>query len=125
MKILVDTHLVLWWAMDNPRLSAEARGLLADPENTIFVSAVNLWEIWLKKGLGKLQIPDDFADALWKEAFEPLPLTVAHAASIAALPWLNRDPFDRMLIAQALSERLVFLTADSQLSVYGSPVRIV
>ena len=113
MRLLVDTHLLLWWLEDNPALSAEAREAIRDPENTVFVSAVSLWEIWLKQSLGKLRLPVDFTERLAAESFESLPLMAAH-----------RDPFDRMLVAQAQVEKLVLLTADSALTAYGSAVRL-
>ncbi len=102
-----------------------ARDIIAAPENIIFVSAVSLWEIWLKQSLGKIALPPDFAGRLAEEQFESLPLTAAHTRGVAALPWHHRDPFDRMLLAQARAERLVFLTADLALTAYGAPARIV
>ena len=75
MKLLLDTHVLLWWLGNSPSLSERARGLISDPENTVFVSAVSLWEIWLKQSLGKLRLPSDFEDRLAAESFEALPLT--------------------------------------------------
>lgn len=124
MRLLVDTHLLLWWLEDNPALSAEAREAIRDPENTVFVSAVSLWEIWLKQSLGKLRLPVDFTERLAAESFESLPLMAAHTRQVALLPWHHRDPFDRMLVAQAQVEKLVLLTADSALTAYGSAVRL-
>jgi PIN domain nuclease of toxin-antitoxin system len=124
LKILLDTHLVLWWLANNPSLSEQARLLIGDPENTLFVSAVSLWEIWLKASLGKLRLPPDFDARLAAESFESLPLTAAQAHQVASLPWHHRDPFDRMLIAQAKLEGLVFLTADDVASLYGDFVRL-
>jgi PIN domain nuclease of toxin-antitoxin system len=125
MRILIDTHLVLWWINGDSSLSHTACALIADPSNTIFVSAVSTWEIWLKKSLGKLEIPDEFDACLAKEEFEALPLTSEHTRGVAALPWHHRDPFDRMLIAQAKAADLTLLTADDQLTKYGSFVRRV
>lgn len=102
----------------------QARALISDPENTIFLSAVSRWEIWLKESLGKLRLPPDFEEKLKQEAFENLPLTAAHARQVASLPWHHRDPFDRMLLAQARSENLVFLTADDTVASYGDFVKL-
>ena len=119
MKILLDTHLVLWWLANDSALSVRARELISDPANTVFVSAVSLWEMWLKVSLGKLEVPLDFDARLAAEAFENLPLTAAQTRVVNSLPWHHRDPFDRMLVAQAQLERLVLLTADRQITAYG------
>ena len=120
MKLLVDTHVLLWWLDDNPSLSAQARSLIGDPQNTVFLSAVSLWEIWLKQSLGKLRLPADFEARLAMEDFEALPLTAAHTRQVALLPWHHRDPFDRMLIAQAQAVGLTLLTADEAVAAYGA-----
>lgn len=124
MKVLLDTHLILWWLADSPSLSGEAREVICAPENTVFVSAASLWEIWLKENLGKLRLPPDFEQKLEAESFESLPLTAAHARRVALLPWHHRDPFDRMLAAQAQVEGLTLLTADPVMAAYGDLVRI-
>lgn len=125
MRVLLDTHLLLWWLADSPSLPQQGRALISDPENTVFVSSVSLWEIWLKNSLGKLRLPPDFEEKLEGEAFESLPLTAAQARQIARLPWIHRDPFDRMLAAQARAENLVLLTAAEVLTGYGDFVRLV
>jgi PIN domain nuclease of toxin-antitoxin system len=124
LKLLLDTHLLLWWLSASPQLPASAAQLIADPENAIFVSAVSHWEIRLKVSLGKLRLPSDFDRRLALQGFEALPLTATHAALIATLPWLHRDPFDRMLIAQATAAQLTLLTADSALAPYGPSVKL-
>jgi PIN domain nuclease of toxin-antitoxin system len=124
LKLLLDTHILLWWLDANPRLPETAIGLIRNPENTIFVSAVSLWEIWLKHSLGKLRLPANFADRLAAEGFENLQLTAAQSPRIGQLPWVHRDPFDRMLVAQAQVENLVLLTADEVLAEYGTSVRV-
>ena len=124
MRILPDTHLILWWLADSPTLSAEARTLISGPENTVFVSAVSLWEIWLKESLGKLRLPADFKEKLAAESFENLPLTGSRAHGVTLPPWHHRDPFDRMLVAQARQENLVLLTAHEQVTAYGDCVRL-
>jgi PIN domain nuclease of toxin-antitoxin system len=125
VRILLDTQLVLWWLANKRSLSKSARELIGDPQNAVFVSAVSRWEIWLKESLGKLRLPADFEEQLAAEAFENLPLTAAQARRVASLPWHHRDPFDRMLVAQAQSESLTLLTADEVLAAYGGFVRVV
>ena len=124
MKLLLDTHILLWWLDANPLLPQGAIGLIRDPENTIFVSAVSLWEIWLKQSLGKLRLPANFLERLAAESFESLPLTAAQTRRVAEMEWVHRDPFDRMLVAQAQVENLVLLTADEVLAAYGASVQL-
>jgi len=104
---------------NDPLLSEKARSLIAEPTHTIFVSAVTIWEIFLKQSIGKLRLSETFSSALLSESFESLALTARQASALAALPWHHRDPFDRMLVAQAKIERLTFLTANQQLTAYG------
>jgi PIN domain nuclease of toxin-antitoxin system len=125
MRLLLDTHILLWWLADSSALPDRARELVADPDNTVFVSAVSLWEIWLKQSLGKLTLPANFEEKLTAEGFEQLPLLAAHTHAVAALPWHHRDPFDRMLIAQARAAELKFVTADTIAAAYGEPVLLV
>ena len=124
MRILLDTHVLLWWMQDSPSLATQAKDLIRDPENTVFVSAVSLWEIWLKQSLGKLELPVDFTEKLAAESFESLPLMASQTRQVALLPWCHRDPFDRMLVAQAQVENLVLLTADQALVAYGAAVTV-
>ncbi len=124
MKVLLDTHILLWWLDADPLLSHEAMVLISNPENTVFVSAVTLWEIWLKQSIGKLRLPTNFVDRLAAESFENLPLTASQTAGVSNLAWVHRDPFDRMLVAQAQADNLVLLTADEVLAGYGSAVRL-
>ena len=125
MRLLLDTHILLWWLADSPSLADQARELIADPDNAVFVSAVTLWEIWLKQSLGKLQLPSDFEEKLAGESFEGLPLLAAHTREVASLPWRHRDPFDRMLIAQARVADLRLVTADKVAADYGDSVLLV
>ena len=118
MRILLDTHFLLWWLGDDPDLGERGRELIATPENLIFYSAASIWEIRIKHALGKLELPDEFAEALGRQAFEPLAVTVDHAHAIRDLPPLHRDPFDRLLVAQARCERLTILTRDDVISRY-------
>lgn len=125
MKLLIDTHILLWWLEDSPSLASQARSLISDPDNAVFLSAVSMWEIWLKVSLGKLRLPKQFERILADQGFEHLPLTASQARNVAELPWIHRDPFDRMLIAQAKSERLKLVTSDQTLSGYGDCVLVV
>ncbi len=125
MKLLLDTHVLLWWLENNPALPSTARNLIADPNNTIFLSAVTLWEIWLKQSIGKLKLPANFEERLAKEGFEALPLSAAHTKLIDSLPWHHRDPFDRMLVAQAQAANLKLLTVDEMIAAYGDMTLLV
>ena len=121
MRILLDTHFLLWWLLDDPVLGDRGRELISTPENLIFFSAASIWEMRIKQGIGKLDLPEDFADVLAGEAFESLAITVEHTHALLGLPLLHRDPFDRLLIAQARLERLTLLTRDHIISQYGVP----
>lgn len=125
MRVLLDTHLLLWWLAASPSLPEQARALIGAPENSVFVSAVSLWEIWLKESLGKLRLPVDFEERLAEGSFESLPLTGKQARLVALLPWHHRDPFDRMLVAQAQAENLILATADEVVAAYGDFVQLV
>jgi PIN domain nuclease of toxin-antitoxin system len=125
VRLLIDTHVLLWWLTGAPVLPARARDLIRDPENNVFVSAVSLWEIRLKHSLDKLRVPPDFRDRLGAEPFDVLSLTETHTEGIANLPWHHRDPFDRMLVAQAKAEGMFLLTADTVVAKYGDFVLLV
>jgi PIN domain nuclease of toxin-antitoxin system len=118
VNLLLDTHTVLWWLSDDPTLSDAARSAIADPENTVFLSAVVVWEIRIKQGIGKLDLPEDFGEVLAQQHFPELSVTVKHADTIAALPAIHRDPFDRLLVAQAVVERMTIVTRDSFIAEY-------
>ena len=118
-RLLLDTHALLWWLADDARLGPQARSLIADAHNEVCVSAASLWEISIKKALGKLTAPDGLDSIVEQEGFSKLPITLFHAEQSGALPALHRDPFDRMLVSQAQSEGLEILTWDAALSQYG------
>ena len=125
MKLLLDTHILLWVMQDAPQLARPARRLLNEAE-AVHVSSVSLWEIAIKSALGKLRVDQDELDAqLDKIGFTPLPVTWAHTRALRKLPPLHGDPFDRMLIAQALSEPLHLLTHDRALAPYGELIMLV
>jgi PIN domain nuclease of toxin-antitoxin system len=122
-RVLVDTHALLWWLSDDAALSPAARETLADPANDPLVSAASVWEIAIKRSLGKLTAPDDLPDLIFDEGFSWLPITALHAWQVRELPNHHRDPFDRLLVAQALSEQLPVITADTRFTDYGVEVR--
>jgi len=122
VNLLLDTHTVLWWLSDDPALSETARAAIADPENTVFLSAVVMWEIRIKQSIGKLDLPDNFGEVLDEQRFAELAVTVDHAHTIAELPAAHRDPFDRMLVAQAMVERMVIVTRDRSIADYDVEV---
>jgi PIN domain nuclease of toxin-antitoxin system len=125
MRLLLDTHVLLWVMADDPALSATARATISRAE-LVYASAVSLWEVGIKAGLGKLKIDQDrLLEQLHAAGFEPLPVTWEHAAAMRHLPDLHRDPFDRMLVAQAMSEPLRLLTADKVLAGYSELVMMV
>jgi PIN domain nuclease of toxin-antitoxin system len=109
----------LWWRDDSPRLPARIGEEIHDPDNVILVSTISLWEIAVKRAFGKLQFSEDFERVIAEEVFDLLPVTYAHLRRLADLPLLHRDPFDRLLIAQALAERVPVATADRNFAHYG------
>jgi PIN domain nuclease of toxin-antitoxin system len=118
VRLLLDTHAFLWWCGDDPRLGDVERQAIRDGANEVFVSAASVWEMALKQGLGRLQGPEPASAAVTRLGFEPLPIAHAHAEAIASLPPLHRDPFDRMLVAQARTEGLTLVTLDPLVRAY-------
>lgn len=128
MKLLLDTHLLLWAAGTPERLSAEARALIGAPENLLFFSAASLWEIAIKRGLGRTDFHVDarlLRRGLLDNGYSELPVASHHAVAIDSLPALHKDPFDRILIAQAMVEGVTLLTCDVLVSQYPGPVHHV
>jgi len=128
VKLLLDTHLLLWAAGAPRRLSAAARKLLDDPGNEPLFSAASLWEIAIKRSLGREDFRVDprlLRRGLLENGYAELPITGEHASAVDDLPRLHKDPFDRMLIAQAMVESVTLLTADPQLARYPGPIRRV
>jgi PIN domain nuclease of toxin-antitoxin system len=128
MKLLLDTHLLLWAAADSDKLSKPARSLISDPENELFFSAASLWEIAIKKGLGR----DDFKvnarvlrRALLDNGYDEILIGSDHTVAVEDLPPIHKDPFDRILVCQATVEGITLLTADSLVSQYPGPIRLV
>lgn len=125
MKLLLDTHLLLWAADGIERLPPKARALMADEENELLFSAASLWEIAIKSGLGRVDFKVDARQlrrGLIDNLYQELPILSAHAVAIDALPPIHKDPFDRLLIAQALVEDIPLLTNDATLARYPGPI---
>lgn len=120
MNLLLDTHVFLWAVDDDPRLSPAARTAIIDGNNLVFVSAVTAWEIAIKKATGKLTLPQgNYLDELRVHRFTPLDITTEHALAVEHLPHYHKDPFDRLLIAQAQLEKLVLVTSDARVKQYA------
>ena len=121
MNLLLDTHAVLWWQGDDRRLPKAARAAIATAD-VVWVSAASGWEVAIKQGLGRLRLAEPFAMTVAADDFTELPITLAHAARLATLPPRHRDPFDRMLVAQALIEKATLVSKDRALAAYGVDV---
>jgi PIN domain nuclease of toxin-antitoxin system len=121
VRLLLDTHALLWWLADEELVTA-AREQIADPANSVAVSAASAWEISVKKALGKLSAPDDLVQQIRASDFSPLSIDVSHALAAGQLPRHHEDPFDRMLIAQAQIERLTIVTRDKRFGDYDVAV---
>lgn len=122
MRLLLDSHVIVWWSAYPSRLQAKTRDLITRPENEVFISAASTWELGLKMALGKLRLPADYTTQLLQQGLDELPVRVVHTVRAAQLPLLHNDPFDRLLIAQALVESLVLVTTDRQIVRYDVPV---
>lgn len=123
MKVLLDTHAFLWFALADARLSASATALLCDPRNELLLSPATYWEIAIKVSLGKYRLAqplDEFLDGQIRvNRLSILPIAVRHVAAVAELPFHHRDPFDRLLVAQALTEGVPLVSSDESLDAYG------
>jgi PIN domain nuclease of toxin-antitoxin system len=128
MKLLLDTHVLLWVAADSPSLSAQARELIDDPRNELFFSAASLWEIAIKKGLGRADFQVDarvLRRSLLDNGYSELPIASEHAVGVEGMPAIHKDPFDRILVSQATVEGITLLTSDSLVAQYPGPVQRV
>lgn len=122
MRLMLDTHVLLWWLQDSPRLGEKARALIADPDHELMVSLASPWEISVKHSIGKMQESGaDVMAALGGQGIAMLDLKPAHLRVLEAMPLVHRDPFDHLIIAQALAERCVIMTDDAQFDAYGVP----
>lgn len=126
MKLLLDTHLLLWVAGDSKKLSKSARALIEDPQNELFFSALSIWEISLKHSLRANEVQADarlVRRALLDNGYSELPITSEHAVHVESLPMIHKDPFDRILLAQAIVEGFTLLTVDRRLAEYPGQIR--
>jgi PIN domain nuclease of toxin-antitoxin system len=122
VDLLLDTHAFIWWAGVDKRLAEVARAAIADVENRVVVSAVTVWEISIKRAIGKLEFRHDTLRVLEQTGFEPLDITARHADTAGSLPLHHADPFDRLLISQASLEGLVLVSQDRKFLPYGVPL---
>lgn len=128
MRVLLDTHVLLWAAASSSRLSPETRSLVEDPQNEVYYSAASVWEIAIKSALRRKDFRMDLGllhSSLKMMGLDELPVRAEHAVGVTQLPPIHRDPFDRLLIAQSIVEPMVFLTNDAVLAQYGPVVRVV
>lgn len=127
MNLLLGTHALLWALGDSRQLAERARSALLDPANSVGVSAASAWELAIKQGIGKIDLPGPVEDwlpgALEQAGFDTIPVTLEDALAVRALPWHHRDPFDRLLVAQCRQGR-VLVTRDGSLSLYGIPTMV-
>lgn len=121
MRLLLDTHVLLWW-LTGAKLTRPAREAIAEPTNQVFVSPATTWELVIKASLGRLTMPADLPEVLAAQNLLPLPVTIAHTLAVGGLPPVHRDPFDRLLIAQARQEGLTLVTRDERIKAYDVPV---
>lgn len=123
MKLLLDTHVFLWWVSDAPELSETVRAAISDPANACYLSLASCWEMAIKSSIGKLKLKKPVerfvSEQMQQNGFLLLNIELRHVAKVEALPFHHRDPFDRLLITQAKNERMTLVTADSALSTYG------
>ena len=118
MRLLVDTHALLWALGEPSALSSTAREAISDPANVVVVSSASLWECAMKASIGKLDLPEDFFDAIPELGYEVLPIRIGHLNVYRTLPMHHRDPFDRMLVAQAKADALTLISQDPEIAQY-------
>ena len=119
MRLLLDAHTLLWWLEDSPILSVDAHDAIAESANSVAVSAASVWELEVKRAIGKLRAPAGLVRRIEAEDFEPLPISLNHGVAAGKLPLHHGDPFDRMLIAQAQLEGLTIVTHDPSFAPYA------
>ena len=122
MHFLLDTHALLWWILDSLDLGQTARTAISDRQNRVSVSSVSIYEIGYKRNAGRLEAPQDLLGTIERLGFSSIPFTPAHAELAGRLPMHHRDPFDRILVAQAMLENLTLITGDSQIQRFDVPV---
>lgn len=125
MKYLLDTQIILWWLTEPEKLSDKIRTIIEDRSNSIFLSSVSFWEMAIKQSIGRLIIPKNMIDILALQKFEILPLTAEEGLGVSDLPFIHRDPFDRILVIQAKINNLVLITGDQKITEYPVPTILV
>jgi PIN domain nuclease of toxin-antitoxin system len=128
MRFLLDAHLLVWLAALSERLPAEVREIAEDPTNEIFFSSASIWELTIQFSAAKTTLalpPNILYRELIDNDFEELPVSATHALAVETLPWIHKDPFDRILIAQSISEGMLLLTSDDTIAQYSGPIRLV
>lgn len=123
-RYLLDTHILIWWLGEREKLGGKEIAVISDPLSEITVSVASLWEMEIKRGLGKLKTPPDILQQLQHHNFKLLPISGEHALAVGKLPLHHHDPFDRMLLAQARCEKMTIITCDKKLSLYDVPLII-
>ncbi len=123
MRYLLDTHVFIWWMEKNKRLPDKLMNLINDPQNEVYLSVVNVWEIVIKNAKGKLKSPKDIKGGIQKSSFVLLPIDINHVLEVEKLPDIHKDPFDRILIAQAKVENLTLITSDEKIWKYKQSLR--
>ncbi len=118
MKLLLDTHILLWWLSADRRLKEHQQEAISSKDSEIFVSSASTWELTIKQQLGEISFPDDLVHQLEENGFQVLPIHAEHTLLTSTLPRIHSDPFDRLLIAQAIHERLVLVTSDAKIREY-------
>lgn len=122
MRVLLDSHTLLWWMDDPSKIAPNARVVIADPANEVYASAASIWELGLKVSKGKLRLPPDFHEMLEGQGIRHMAFTASHAMESISLPAIHGDPFDRALVAQCRLESMALATRDAVLGDYGIPV---
>lgn len=122
-RYLLDTHIILWWLYEDPRLSEEQKNIIQNPRNEIFVSSASVWEIEIKRNLGKLIVDDAYLQAIEDDGFQFLKIEPYHPLTLKELPDIHNDPFDRMLISQAIHEKMTLISSDRLIKKYDLPVK--
>jgi PIN domain nuclease of toxin-antitoxin system len=126
VNILLDTHILIWWATNDCQLTTQTKALISDPENNVFISSINIWEVAIKHGKGNLLLPPALLrNSALESGFEILSFQDTHAIQVSMLPPIHQDPFDRALIAQAFSEPMHLLTHDEIVAQYGNTIKLV
>ena len=122
VRLLLDTHALLWWLADDPRLGQQTRAAIVEPDQEVLVSVASLWEARIKQSLGKLELPDGFRTAIAEQGFRELAVCGEHTDELIRLPMHHRDPFDRLLVAQARCEAPTLVSCDERVRLYDLAV---